>query len=204
MKNRKEISKRYYERHKAKCNAASRARALNNPEEAKEYSKRSYYKNKEKWAERKKQRMLDDPTLTEKKRLYLREWRIKNRDKEETYKKKYKADPTKRIHRIVSCAVWGMLRGEKGETWTNILGYDAQALIDHLSKTMPEGYSWNDYGRDGLHIDHIIPKSSFKVTDKFCEELKQCWALSNLRLLPAKENLQKYNKIVSIASQPTV
>ena len=63
-------------------------------------------------------------------------------------------------------------------------------LIKHLEKTLPDGYTWEE-----CHIDHKIPMSAFNFTTPEHTDFKRCWALSNLRLLPAKENLVKYNKL---------
>jgi hypothetical protein len=40
-----------------------------------------------------------------------------------------------------------------------------------------------------FHFDHIIPHSTFHYETMDCQEFKDCWALSNLRPLSAKQNL---------------
>jgi len=75
---------------------------------------------------------------------------------------------------------------------TSHLPYTHQQLYDHLLTTLPEGYTEADIcdGRK-LHIDHIRPVSSFNLTGEIDDEFHACWALSNLQLLPAAENIRK-------------
>jgi len=88
------------------------------------------------------------------------------------------------------------LRNNKnGYHWEIFVDYTLSDLIKRLNNTMPEGYTWQDFLSGELHIDHIIPKSAFNFTRPEHTDFKRCWALSNLRLLPAKENRIKYNKL---------
>ena len=52
--------------------------------------------------------------------------------------------------------------------------------------------SWENYGQ--WHIDHRIPESWFKIHTMHDKSFKDCWALSNLQPLWAKENLSKNNR----------
>jgi hypothetical protein len=55
--------------------------------------------------------------------------------------------------------------------------------------------SMQDYIDGRLHLDHIIPLDAFNFTKPTDIDFQRCWALSNLQLLPADENIQKSNKI---------
>lgn len=88
------------------------------------------------------------------------------------------------------------LKGNKtNKSWEILVDYKLKDLINHLNKTMPYGYCWNDYLNAKLHIDHIIPISVFNFTKPEHTDFKRCWSLSNLRLLPARENLIKNAKL---------
>lgn len=76
------------------------------------------------------------------------------------------------------------------------LGYSIADLVSHIEKQFTRGMNWERYKNGEIHIDHIIPKASFDLTDY--EEWKVCWGLPNLRPLWAKENLQKRSKILHL------
>lgn len=81
--------------------------------------------------------------------------------------------------------------------------YTKDELVARLMSTLPEGYTAAD-ACDGrkLHIDHIRPVSSFNLTGEVDAEFLACWALDNLQLLPAKDNLRKSNKWSPHAQAP--
>jgi hypothetical protein len=73
--------------------------------------------------------------------------------------------------------------------WAELLGYGLTELVDHLRRTVPKRCSWADFLNGKLHIDHIVPRSLFDLSK--AEELRACWSLSNLRLIPAAVNIKK-------------
>lgn len=86
--------------------------------------------------------------------------------------------------------------GKAGRRWELLVGYTIGELMAHLERQLPRGYTMADFGTGRLHIDHIVPKSAFDVTNP--AELKACWALSNLRPLPAVVNMRKGAKRVTL------
>ena len=74
--------------------------------------------------------------------------------------------------------------------------YTQAEYVSHLLSTLPDGYTEAD-ACDGrkLHIDHIRPVSSFNLTGNVDDEFLACWALDNLQLLPAAENLAKRDSL---------
>lgn len=83
------------------------------------------------------------------------------------------------------------------------LGYRIQRLVKHLSADLKEregpDRKLRDALEEGYHIDHIHPLSKFKVVVRSQQQVefvdwdafKKCWAMENLRAIPATENLQK-------------
>lgn len=80
-------------------------------------------------------------------------------------------------------------RGRWPTKWAALLGYTLNDLVTHLQRTLPKGASWADFIDGALHIDHITPRAMFDL--KGIDDVRRCWCLSNLRLLPAVENMRK-------------
>ena len=89
-----------------------------------------------------------------------------------------------RIDRQIRNALKGK---ERQRGLFNLLGYSCDELKQHLERTFTKGMGWNNVG--DWHIDHILPVSSFDLTD--AEQLARCWSLPNLRALWARDNMTK-------------
>lgn len=74
------------------------------------------------------------------------------------------------------------------------LGCSISELKQHLESKFQPGMTWENYGPNGWHIDHIIPFASFDLTNK--EELIQVCHYTNLQPLWAKDNWSKSKKIL--------
>lgn len=132
---------------------------------------------------------------------YQEIYRIKNKKRLKEYDNKYRTNRYKidlkfNLNCRISRTICLSLKGNKnGRHWETLVGYNLKDLFKRLKSTIPEGYTWQDFMQGKLHIDHIIPISVFNFTKSEHIDFKHCWALSNLRLLPAKENLRKQNKL---------
>lgn len=110
-------------------------------------------------------------------------------------------NPTVKISNAMSAGINYQLR-KNNRSWTSILGYTLDDLMQHLEKQFVEGMSWDNYGlykKNGprtWHMDHIIPVTAFTFTSYEDEQFKQCYALPNLRPLWADLNIAKGNKYV--------
>ena len=77
-----------------------------------------------------------------------------------------------------------------------MLGYPLAELVTHLERQFTKGMTWEAFRKGGIHIDHIVPLSSYDLTDE--REWLAAWALSNLRPLWAADNIRKRNTITHI------
>lgn len=137
----------------------------------------------------------------EKIRENKRQYYLKNKEKISKRAREFeivkrRESPKYNLNKKIGLLMRVALKGNKaGRHWETLVDYTLKDLINHLKKTMPEGYDWQDYLGGKLHIDHIIPKSVFNYTKPEHVDFKRCWALDNLQLLPAEENRNKYNKL---------
>lgn len=84
------------------------------------------------------------------------------------------------------------------------LGYRISALVKSLRVDLMEreGKKLNDALEEGYHVDHLKPLSSYEVVKDGAidwDVFKECWAIENLKAIPAAENLAKgakYDKSV--------
>lgn len=96
----------------------------------------------------------------------------------------------------MSGSIYKALKGNKdGKCTFDILDYTVKDLKKHLRKTMPIGFTWGDYIVGRLHIDHKVPISVFNFEKIEDDDFKKCFALKNLQLLPAFDNMSKSNKL---------
>jgi hypothetical protein len=72
-----------------------------------------------------------------------------------------------------------------------IIGCTPIELVEHLEQKFVSGMCWDNHGKHGWHIDHIIPLSSAKNK----EELYRLCHYTNLQPLWAIDNIKKNNKI---------
>ncbi len=124
----------------------------------------------------------------------MREYREAHPDRIQATREKLLRNPINRLRCRMSGGIRAsLLYGKRGYAWESLVGYTAEDLKKRLEKTMPSGYIWNDLPK--LHIDHIIPLSAFNVEDEHSIDFHRCWSLSNLRLLPAIDNIKKSAKL---------
>jgi hypothetical protein len=143
----------------------------------------SYYsRNKERLLLRKKE-YDDNPINKEKRKQYIKEYNRKQRLLNKSYK--VRDNISRRIRSAIN-------NGYKSKKTLELLGCSIEELKKYLEKQFREGMSWKNYGLYGWHIDHIIPCSSFDLTN--IDQQKICFHYTNLQPLWAKDNLSKGNK----------
>lgn len=92
----------------------------------------------------------------------------------------------------ISCAVKSQ-GAYKADKTIKLVGCSVVELKQHLKKQFKEGMNWNNYGKGGWHIDHILPCAGFNLSDE--EEQKKCFHYTNLQPMWAQENLIKNCKV---------
>ena len=133
-------------------------------------------------------------------------------------KDKKKNDPSFRLRKYISDQIYRALKkqgsSKKGESITNHLVNAAYitALIAHIERLFShpdnltsDGKVWMTWNNQGVYrydewydndpttwrwqLDHIKPQSEFPIYEIDHSNVMDCWALSNLRPLSAKQNI---------------
>ena len=115
-----------------------------------------------------------------------------NEYKREYNKKKIKINPGFRILCSLRARLGIALREQnarKSKHSMKLIGCSIDKLKKHLESKFLLNMSWDNYGKNGWHIDHIKPCTSFDLTDP--EQQQECFHYSNLQPLWAEDNLSK-------------
>lgn len=81
---------------------------------------------------------------------------------------------------------------QKSDYIFRLCGVPLMDVVRHLESLFKPGMTWENYGFEGWHIDHIKPLKQFNILDT--EEQKKCFHFSNLQPLWKAENLSKRDK----------
>ncbi len=137
-----------------------------------------------------------------------RESYLRNRDKKLARQKEYRKDNRKAINKYRSdrrrydlsfrlqlnlrARLYTALRGQyKTGSAVRDLCCSIPELKQWLEQQFEPGMTWDNYGK--WHIDHIIPLSSFNLSDR--KQLKKAVHWFNLQPLWAEENYRKGDKV---------
>lgn len=201
-------TKIYKEKYPSKAKEAIRKWKVTNITSVREYRKKYYQTNMsiEKQASKeyrkqnrqniaKKEKEYRDKNRTiylEKKKQYFQ----KNKHKHAKYVRDRRLyDSSYRLVLSLRDRVRHAINGNNKSAHTlALLGCSVDQLWTHLEKQFTEGMTRDNHGRNGWHIDHIIPCSSFDLRDP--EQQRKCFHYSNLQPLWADDNIKKSNKIV--------
>ena len=197
-------NKKYRQRPDIKLRAAEYQRSR--PEEAKKYRNRyiekpgvkeKLFAYRKEYSQRPEVRARVALALREyRKTAKYKEWRKKNieRIREQARESSSRRRATVRglLNNRISRAINAKLRdGKQRKRAFDVVGYSADDLRLHLERQFMRGMTWAKFLSGDIHIDHIVPVSSFTITSMDDPELRACWALSNLRPMWAKKNIEK-------------
>lgn len=136
-------------------------------EESKERNRKYYLENKEKIKEQNKLWKKNNPD------------KVRESNRTSTNRRR-KRNPLLRIRHSLNSRLLKKLKSKNDKTF-DLIGCSPIFLKEYLEKFFEPEMSWENYGKDGWHIDHIVPCDWFDLTDK--EEQKQCFHYTNLRPL---------------------
>lgn len=98
--------------------------------------------------------------------------------------------------KIASCIRNSIKNGHKSSYVFNCTGYTIDELKVNLERQFTKKMTWDKFLKGEIHIDHIIPISKFDMENQ--DDVKACWALSNIRPMWAKDNIAKGAKVLTL------
>ncbi len=178
------------------CRAREKAYYANNRESRKMASLEIYHRN------------TKDPSFRIARNSRQREFSKEYRKRPETKllvaaaHKRYMSKMEHHISRRLSFQVWYSLRlvldkskKKNGKHWQDLVGWSVEQLMTHLETRFTDGMSWENYGGEsGWQIDHVTPRTWFKIQAVGDDEFKKCWSLDNLQPSWLKDNASKGNR----------
>lgn len=96
----------------------------------------------------------------------------------------------RRLNHAIACAV-------KHAPTYELVGCTPDQLKAHLEAAFLPGMTWENYGKGGWHIDHVMPCAAFDLTKE--SEQRKCFHYSNLNPLWGRDNMSKGKKVASRA-----
>lgn len=167
-----------------------------------ENDRKRYEKNKKTICSKKREKYHNDVGYREKILEKCRDYQLRNpevgrRANRKYKKKKHETDPTYRLNSNVSRYIHKALVSKRPNAhWENFMPFTLIELIKHLEKQFKPGMNWDNYGKGGWELDHIVPLSWFNYKCVQDAEFLSAWNLSNLQPLWCFENQSKSNKYV--------
>ena len=109
--------------------------------------------------------------------------------------KKMKEDPSYKMAKLLRHRLYMAVKGNfKAGSAVRDLGCSIKDFKKYVESLWRPGMSWENYGREGWHLDHIIPLVSFDLQERG-QLLKACH-YSNIQPLWAIDNLRKSSKLI--------
>lgn len=140
------------------------------------------------------------------KKSYLKKYRKDNRAELRNKARIYEAQKKKDN---IAFKMLGVLRGrisnairskkekipqiKKCAKTIDLVGCSMPFFLDYISSKFIYGMSWINHGKNGWHVDHIIPCAYFDISKP--EHQRKCFHYTNLQPLWARDNLRKNKKL---------
>jgi hypothetical protein len=139
-----------------------------------------------------------------------RDWTGKNRERLTAYKRDYDNQRKRTDHvfklvvnvrsRVATALRASRLKGQRvtARGALRYLGCPFDDFARHIESQFTDGMSWENFGKDGWHVDHIYPLGRADLTDPV--ELLAAFNWRNCRPLWEAENMIKSDTITAEAA----
>ena len=124
---------------------------------------------------------------------YKKENKEKVKERNKVYIKNRRLDPRYKLESSLRSRISWVIRKKfqvSSSFVSDFLGCSFNDLKIYIESKFQDGMSWDNYGINGWHIDHIKPLSLAKNYDEF----KKLYHFTNLQPLWSTDNRKKSNK----------
>mgnify|MGYP003669399190 FL=1 len=193
MFDRKKWWKEYYLKNKEAVKEKNKKWYWNNKEARDKQNKNWYWNNKERHNQKCKENYLKNiEHVTERMKKHNSKPETKERVRK-NWKKRYYTDVNFKLRGILRCRIAGALKGRnKSASTMQLIGCTINELKKHLESKFEPWMNWENQGRGGWDIDHIIAMSKFDLSCPVQQHA--CCHYSNLQPLGHADNIKKGNK----------
>lgn len=110
---------------------------------------------------------------------------------------RYFTDKNFYIKSLLYRRINALMRGEARKSkMLDYLGCDIEYFKKYISSKFTNGMGWENQGRGGWHIDHIIPCALFNLSEE--EQIKKCFVYTNMQPMWEHDNCSKGAKILPV------
>lgn len=124
----------------------------------------------------------DDPEFRAKRTKYTQQWRTRGNNA--------------LILNIRSRLNKAIAKDQRTGSAVRDLGCSIEEFKIYIASKFQPRMSWGNYGRDGWHLDHIMPLSKFDLNDP--KQVKKAVHYTNLQPMWAEDNLKKGNQLPTV------
>ena len=187
----KKTRAKWYQNNKERAKKTSAEWYQNNKEQEKKKKKEWYQNNKEQEKKKKKEWYLNNKEQANKN---SRKWQKNNKEKIKIWENnRYKTDINFRLKKILRGRIRKALKGkDKSATTMELIGCTPDELRQHLESKFEPWMNWENQGRGGWDIDHIIAMSKFDLNCPVQQHA--CCHWSNLQPMEHIANIKKGDK----------
>lgn len=135
----------------------------------------------------KKYRFENWSVLAKKKQIYYQS--NKKRINEKLLQKRHSNINFRLQNNMRSRLSHALQQNTKGGKTIEYIGCSIEEFKTYIESKWLIGMSWDNYGKNGWHIDHVIPCCRFDFSIE--DEIKKCFHFSNMQPLWAIDNMRK-------------
>ena len=135
------------------------------------------------------------PENKKRKQIYDVQYREVNREKinKRVFEKLKNCPEAKLRKNLRNRLIQAIKQGRKKGSAVKDLGCSIEFFKKYIESKFSPGMTWDNWGRAGWHLDHIIPLSSFNLSNR--KDFLVAVNYKNIQPLWSLDNIKKGNKI---------